>query len=107
MAQAKRSNKKKTSSTTKKSSSSSRSQKSVSKNVGFADYIHAFSKSRFFIPVVIILVITVIILLDLLFAFNNYDKFFKILGFELLITIVIGVFVLAINSYDDSGDNNS
>jgi len=107
MAQTKRSSGKKTSSTKSKSTTSSRSKKSTtSNNSNFEDYFHAFSKSKFFIPVMTFVVITVIILLDLLFAWNNYDTFFKILGFEFLIAAVIGIFMLAINT-QDSGNNTN
>ena len=38
-----------------------------------------------------VVVLTVLILLDLLFSLNDYDRFFKILGFELLIVGIIWV----------------
>jgi len=84
-------------------SSSSSSGRSSSKkqssavSTGFADYFHAFTKSRFFFPVTTVVVITVVILLDLLFAWNYYDRFFKILGFELLIFGIIWVIGLVLS----------
>ncbi|MBO4636979.1 MAG: hypothetical protein J5685_07520 [Clostridiales bacterium] len=61
--------------------------------VSFADYLHAFTKTKVFPPVIIILSTVAIVLLDLLFAWNKYDTFFKILGFELLFLAVIGMFI--------------
>ena len=44
-----------------------------------------------------LVIITVIVLLDLLISWNNYDVFFKILGFELLITGIIWVIGLVLS----------
>ena len=63
-----------------------------------ADYFHAFSRSRFFKPVVAVLIVLVVIGLDLLISWNKYDRFFKILGIEILITAVILVLKLALTS---------
>ena len=63
-----------------------------------ADYFHAFSKSRFFKPVVTVLIVLIVIGLDLLISWNKYDRFFKILGIEILITAVILVLKLALTS---------
>ena len=62
------------------------------------DYFHAFSKSKFFKPVVAVLIVLVVIGLDLLISWNNYDRFFKMLGIEILITAVILVLKLALSS---------
>lgn len=88
------------SSSGRKSSSSGRSsskKQSSAVSTGIADYFHAFTKSRFFFPVTTVVVITVVILLDLLFAWNYYDRFFKILGFELLIFGIIWVIGLVLS----------
>ena len=44
-----------------------------------------------------VIVLTVLILLDLLFSLNDYDRFFKILGFELLIVGIIWVIGLVLS----------
>lgn len=62
------------------------------------DYFHAFSKSRFFKPVVAVLIVLVVIGLDFLISWNKFDRFFKILGIEILITAVILVLKLALSS---------
>jgi hypothetical protein len=84
----------------KTSSSSSRKRttsKSSSVTSTAVDYYHAFSKTRFFVPVMTVVVLTVLILLDLLFSLNDYDRFFKILGFELLIVGIIWVIGLVLS----------
>lgn len=101
MAQKRKTSGKKKGSGTRKSSSSSSSRKNTSQpsravesnsnSSSFADYYHAFSKTRFFPPVAFIAVVTVLILLDLLFSWNDFDKFFKILGVELLIAGAIWI----------------
>lgn len=117
MAQAK----KKTSTNTRKtstSSGSSKSRRSSSSNkkpqpteveVGFGDYWHAFSKTRVFVPVMVILVSAVLIGLDLLIAWNGYKLFFTLLGIEILIAVAVWLIrtVLSIGSNknrSESGD---
>ena len=48
-------------------------------------------------PVVSVVVITFLILIDMLLAWNDYDKFFKIMGFELLIVGIIWVIGLVLS----------
>ena len=86
----------KTSSSGRKPSSGSRKASSAPSST-FMDYFHAFSKTRAFVPVASVVVITVLILLDMLFAWNDYDRFFKILGFELLIVGIIWVIGLVLS----------
>lgn len=61
------------------------------------DYFHAFSKTRIFVPVASVVVIAVLILLDMLLAWNDFDRFFKIMGFELLIVGIIWVIGLVLS----------
>ena len=63
----------------------------------FADYFHAFTKTRAFIPIAVVVTLTVLVLLDMLIAWNNYDRFFKFLGFELLIAGIIWVIGLVLS----------
>lgn len=85
----------------RKTSSSSSRKRTTSSSPSFsstlADYFHAFSKTRFFAPVMTCVVVTILVLLDLLFAWNDYDRFFKILGFELLIVGIIWVIGLVLS----------
>lgn len=62
--------------------------------VTFADYLHQFTKTRAFIPVSIILITVALVLIDMLIAWNKYDLFFKILGFELIILAIFVMFIL-------------
>ena len=45
----------------------------------------SFKRSRLFNPVMTFVVIASVTLLDMLLAWNNYDRFFFILGIELLL----------------------
>ena len=64
----------------------------------FSDYFHAFTKSRFFKPVLIVLIILILFGIDLLISMNNYDKFFKIWGIEMIVAAVILAIALALTS---------
>lgn len=87
---------------TKKPSNNTRNSNNSDLGLTFADYWYEFKKSRFFKPVLIVVIPVLLVLLDLLFAWNNFDRFFIILGVELLILAaawVIGfVFNLSMNS---------
>jgi hypothetical protein len=77
-------------------------QSTQTADVTFADYWLAFSKSKLFFPVMTILTITVIILIDLLISWNNYDKFFVMLGIELILAAVIWIAGLVLSLGKDS-----
>lgn len=57
-----------------------------------ADYWHAFSKTRIFRPFMAIVIFGVVILLNLLIAWNNYDRFFMFTGIEMLILAAVWLF---------------
>ncbi|MBP5655540.1 MAG: hypothetical protein J6X33_08510 [Clostridiales bacterium] len=90
--------KKSSSSRSRSSASSSRSrQKAPQKgSVGFGDYLHMFIRSKAFVPIITILVIGLIIGLDFLFSMNDFNKFFTILGVELLIALVCWIIITLI-----------
>ena len=71
-------------------------------DVTFADYWLAFSKSRAFFPIMTISTITLIILIDLLISWNNYDRFFIMLGIELILAAVIWIAGLVLSLGKDS-----
>lgn len=110
MAQKRSTSGRKNSTTRRRSSSSSSSSRKSSSRTSsasapsstFIDYFHAFSKTRVFAPVAAVVILTVLILLDLLIAWNNYDRFFKILGFELLIAGIIWVIGLVLSFGESS-----
>ncbi|MBO4459287.1 MAG: hypothetical protein J5778_01370 [Clostridiales bacterium] len=86
-------------SSTKRASSqrSTQSRKNTGSGVGFGDYLHQFIKSKAFVPVITVLIIAVIIGLDFLFSLNDYNKFFTILGVELLIALICWIIAMLIS----------
>lgn len=84
----------------RKSNSSSRSKSTVSNNqhnavlseerkVYISDHLHAFSKTGFCRILIIIAIIAALIGLDLLIAWNSFDRFFLIVGIEVICIAVI------------------
>ena len=65
---------------------------------GAADYFHAFSKSRFFKPLVNIVIVLAVIGLDLLISWNKYDRFFGIVGIEIIIVALVLAIKLAMST---------
>lgn len=72
----------------------------------FIDFWHAFSRTRFFRPIMTILIIDIVVLIDLLFAWNDYTKFFIILGCEIILIAIFSVFKLAIKITNDINEDN-
>ena len=101
--------------TTRKKSSAKRAssqrppqtRKNKGTGVGFGDYLHQFIKSKAFAPVITVLIIAVIIGLDFLFSLNDYNKFFTILGVELLIALICWIVAMLISfgTRKSSGSN--
>ncbi len=69
--------------------------------LSFGDYWHAFTKTRFFKPVMTIVVLVLIVLIDLLISWNYFDRFFTILGIELIIVSLLWVIGLVFNISSD------
>ncbi|MCR5528552.1 MAG: hypothetical protein K6F49_04955 [Saccharofermentans sp.] len=110
MAQRKTNNSGKRKTTTRKSSGNQRRPSSgrtstQAADVTVADYWLAFSKSRFFFPVMTILVITVIVLIDLLISWNNYDRFFIMLGIELILAAAVWIIGLVLSLGSESSSD--
>ena len=63
--------------------------------------------SRMMIPVIFIIVILVIVGLDLLFAFNDFSRFFKILGVEILAAVIVWVLKMVFAKSKSSEDSVS
>lgn len=57
-------------------------------------------------PIILILLILIIIGIDLLSAWNDYTRFFLILGFELLIAGIAWILFLAISSFNAENKSN-
>lgn len=69
-------------------------------------YFEILRKSKFFWPLVTVLIIVVGVLLDILFAWNNYDRFFLILGIELIIVAIAWIVMLLISLGQDVMTDN-
>lgn len=98
-----------TASSTRRPSSNTRKKAVTEPESGFSIFMKKFVASRFFRPVITVLFITVLVLLDLLISWNNYGRFFILLGVELIIAAVIWVIALGFNlgaDLEDCGDNN-
>ncbi len=61
------------------------------------DIWNMFKDSRFFAPVITILAVFLIIGLDLLFSWNNFELFFKILGVELILAFAVWIINLMVS----------
>jgi len=55
-----------------------------------------FIRSKAFVPVITVVIIALIIGLDFLFSMNDYNKFFTILGVELLIALICWIIITLI-----------
>lgn len=64
-----------------------------------------FKESKAFIPSILVLVSLIGIGIDFLCTLNDYTKFFKVLGIEIIIIGFIWVLILAINTLNS--DTNS
>lgn len=58
-----------------------------------------FLNSRAFIPTVLLAFVLVVVGLDFLFTLNDYSKFFKVLGIEIIVIGILWVSYLAFNTY--------
>ena len=93
-----------------KATASKRSASSAPKDdiveVGIGDYWHAFTKTRVFVPIMVILVTAVLVGLDLLISWNTYERFFMLLGIELIIAAA-GWLIIMIYSIGSSKKSSS
>ncbi len=87
--------------------SSKRPQSKQTQAVTTIDYWHAFSKTRAFFPVMTVLIITVVVLLDLLISWNNFDRFFLILGIELVVVAVIWIIGLVMSIGNEAQNSDT
>lgn len=87
--------------------SSKRPQSKQTQAVTAIDYWHAFSKTKAFFPVMTVLIITVVVLLDLLISWNNFDRFFLILGIELVVVAVIWIIGLVMSIGNEAQNSDT
>jgi len=106
----KRTSAKSSSKSSSKAPASKRSGTSAPKDdiveVGIGDYWHAFTKTRVFVPIMVILVTAVLVGLDLLISWNTYERFFMLLGIELIIAAA-GWLIIMIYSIGSSKKSSS
>lgn len=83
-------------STSSRSSSRSSSRRSVSASHSFSFFLKAIASNPVGKVFLIILGILTIVGLDILMTLNNFDRFYVLLGVELILAILIGwvIFVL-------------
>lgn len=58
-------------------------------------------------PVIFIIVVLVIVAIDLLFSWNDYTRFFKILGVEILAAVIVWVLKMVFTKSKSSDDSVS
>lgn len=75
--------------------------------VGFGDYWHYFTKTKVFLPIMTILISAVIVGLDLLIAWNSYQRFFLFLGIEVIIAAVIWLIIMIYSLGSEKRSENS
>ena len=76
------------------SSSAAKAKKRDEVEVGFGDYWHAFTKTKVFVPIMVIVVTAFLVGLDLLIAWNSFHRFFLFLGIELIVAAVIWLIIM-------------
>ena len=59
------------------------------------------------LPVIFVIVVLVIVGLDLLFAFNDFSRFFKILGVEILAAVIVWILKMVFAKSKSSEDSVS
>lgn len=103
---------KKTSTSSKRSASGSRYvQPQVQTGSGFSEGLKRFSASKAAAPLIFFAVVLLLVGIDLLVSWNKFGLFFKILGVEILIAVIIWAVLTLVFSgknskvtADNSGD---
>lgn len=93
---------KKSTSSSRARSNSSRNTRSISVPVQeesrFVEIVKKLATSRAASPIIFIASVLVIVGIDLLVSWNKYELFFKILGIEVLIAVIIWVILTLVFS---------
>ena len=86
-------------------SRSGRSAPPVQNNTGMLQKILSSSiMGRLALPLIVIAGILVVVGIDLLISWNDFSRFFKILGIELLVAVVVWVLKLVFSKAQSSDD---
>lgn len=93
---------------TGRQSSSSRRSAPVQPEPGFIEKVKANPLlSHLMMPIIFIIVVLVIIGIDLLFAWNDFSRFFKILGVEILAAVIVWILKMVFSKQNSSEDSVS
>ena len=88
--------------------SSSRRSAPVQPELGLSEKIKSSPiLSRMMLPIIFIIAVLVIVGMDLLFAFNDFSRFFKILGVEILAAVIVWVLKMVFAKSKSSEDSVS
>ena len=74
---------------------------------GFSSAFSKFASSKVAKPLIYLAVVILIVGIDLLVSWNKYEMFFKILGVEILIAVVIWIVLTLVFSKRAGSDSNS
>jgi hypothetical protein len=74
---------------------------------GFSSAFSKFASSKVAKPLIFLAVVILIVGIDLLVSWNKYEMFFKILGVEILIAVVIWIVLTLVFSKRAGSDSNS
>ena len=91
----------------RKASSARRNTAPQDPGITAGDIWNMFKDSKFFAPVVTIVAIFLIVGLDLLFSWNNFELFFKILGVELILAFAVWIINLMVSLGRDKKNTDS
>ena len=74
---------------------------------GFSSAFSKFASSKAAKPLIFLAVVILIVGIDLLVSWNKYEMFFKILGVEILIAVVIWIILTLVFSKRAGSDSSS
>ncbi len=73
---------------------------------GFADAFKKFASTRAAMPLIFLGAVLLIVGLDLLISWNKYEMFFKILGIEVLLAVIVWVVLTLVFSGKKNKDTD-
>lgn len=100
-------------STSRSSSRSKTSRKTTTRSTpvqtesGFSSAFSKFASSKAAKPLIFLAVVILVVGIDLLVSWNKYEMFFKILGVEILIAVVIWIILTLVFSKRAGSDSGS
>lgn len=94
-------------STTSKRAPAGSARKDQAQLNGFAVAFNKFASSKAAMPLIFIAAVILIVGIDLLVSLNSYGTFFKILGIEILIAVLVWVILTLVFSRKNTKDPDS